>query len=278
MDDSIAKLRGEFIEKAKAASHARLKMKKHQALVDLVKSVQPGLRQHLERQWQQLEQDENTRLEEELKEASDDSSNLAHSNGENIGGNILERTLYQSLSPMLQEAGIEPTPTALQTPQEGAMNMKSRPDVKFHKPNIYLAGSSHMNQNARREQKRKRHISPHALNNSDSSGDPDEEIEARPRSKNKKTHPGSQATLDELEHSGEGSHVASQAPGVRPTSTSTSTSSPSSSAQTLMETTTSHYASSNRTGLRRATKAQGSYNAKEVFRKLGLSPNLKKSS
>ncbi|KAK9771049.1 hypothetical protein AB5N19_08306 [Seiridium cardinale] len=257
MDDSIAKLRGDFIEKAKASSHARLKMKKHQALVDLVKSVQPGLRQHLERRWQQLEQDENTRLEEELKEASDDSSNLAHSNGEDIDGNILERTLYQSLSPMLQEAGIEPTPTALQTPQEG---------------------SSHMNQNARREQKRKRHISPHALDNSDSSGDPDEEIEARPRSKNKKLHPGSQATLDELEHSGEGSHVASQAPGVRPRSTPTSTSSPSSSAQTLMEATTSHYASSNRSGLRRATKAQGSYNAKEVFRKLGLSPNLKKSS
>ncbi|KAH6656953.1 hypothetical protein BKA67DRAFT_688329 [Truncatella angustata] len=145
------KLRHQHLSNLKAASESRLKLRKHHALVHLIQEVAPELQRRVEEVWERLEAEEATALHDELENIQNCVSFLEPKLGRpgaepTIHDDDISTALYTSLAPLIEQRSSSSQDKYEATPPE-----KGSPS------------SSTM-----------------VMDDSDSTGDIDEEIEAKP--------------------------------------------------------------------------------------------------
>ncbi|KAI0134775.1 hypothetical protein BJ170DRAFT_217113 [Xylariales sp. AK1849] len=243
IEEDVAKMRQDLVDSTRAASHARLRLKKHDALVDLIKDVEPKLQDI----WQRLEDEESITVGDDLKAASNFGIKQGKLGSRRLRNSDATTALFRSLSPMLDVQASRDRSPSLSTEsislRSGNNLIQARRSNRFP-----VASNSEIPQTPQGDEFTyinlvfEKHVDQ-VGDDSDSSGDPEEEIENRPR----KLQRGDRKT---------------QSP-VPPRETSVA----SSSSMTMAE-----MSSSARPGLRARGRPSGSYNPKTYYQGVGLLP------
>lgn len=238
MTVDIEKLIGEHIANIRAASSTRLRLKKHDALVKLIDKAAHGLQQQLKRAWVELEDEESKKLEEEIAAAEEYVRVQVPALPTDAHSDV-SRALYQSLSPLV----------------EGRILQGLRSDMKSLT---------------------RLHEEMETIEGSDSTGDLDEEIEARPRKQQRLQESNASEALQSPKQK-TSSRLSSDR--LVPSGTPSS-STPASQCSDLRAVESSDPGSSmsTRKGLRRAKRASGSYDIKQTFRDMGIGRALRRTT
>ncbi|KAI1852064.1 hypothetical protein JX266_002917 [Neoarthrinium moseri] len=267
--NSFARMREEHVSNVRAVSATRLKMKKYQALLQLIEGVEPELRARFETTCQALEEEEAAALEGEIEAVGlhgADGECLPGLRIQALGESEVGQALLKSFTPMIDRHARqqEPSPSLGNTPtRKMPSSAPSLPGIVARgsppRPNIistYVSIPTDVSRRNTRPPRPRRKIGLQSFERAsdpESSGDPDEEIPHRPVKRTcTYTDPALVRSLSPVRPASE--------PGLWPPSSSTMAAEAPSEAPS----------GSIRSGLRRAAKPAGSYNEAATFRGLGL--------